>query len=237
MSTLLIRLAGPLQSWGDSSRFTRRETRTEPTKSGVIGMLAAAQGRRRSDSLEDLLTLRFGVRVDQAGRLLRDFQTAQRWDTGDRMPLSYRYYLADAVFVAGVEGDASLLEGLDTALRAPAFPLFLGRRSCPPAKTVALGVVGERLEDALRNHPWEAAEWYRRTQPRSLALRLVTDAPAATLAGTESVRDLPRSYDPRRREYGWRSVVTDPRGVVIDNPDGRDRGDGSPDFFTEVAVG
>lgn len=53
MSVLLLQLAGPLQSWGDSSRFVRRETRNEPTKSGVIGMLASAQGRTREDSIED----------------------------------------------------------------------------------------------------------------------------------------------------------------------------------------
>jgi len=45
MSVLLLRLAGPLQSWGDSSRFATRGTRREPTKSGVIGMVAAALGR------------------------------------------------------------------------------------------------------------------------------------------------------------------------------------------------
>ena len=76
MTVLLLRLAGPLQSWGDSSRFTTRATRREPTKSGVIGLLAAAQGRRRTDSIEDLLTLRFGVRTDQPGSVVRDFQTA-----------------------------------------------------------------------------------------------------------------------------------------------------------------
>ena len=65
MSVLLLRLKGPLQSWGDSSRFTRRETRQEPTKSGVLGLLAAAQGRRRGDPIEDLAGLAFG-----GGRLL-----------------------------------------------------------------------------------------------------------------------------------------------------------------------
>ncbi len=60
---LLLRLAGPMQSWGDASRFNRRETRTEPTKSAVIGLLASAQGRTREDPIEDLLQLSFGVRI------------------------------------------------------------------------------------------------------------------------------------------------------------------------------
>lgn len=63
MSVLLLQLAGPLQSWGDSSRFVRRETRNEPTKSGVIGMLASAQGRTREDSIEDLLGILRRLRV------------------------------------------------------------------------------------------------------------------------------------------------------------------------------
>ena len=42
MAVLLLKLAGPLQSWGSSSRFTERGTEHEPTKSGVVGLLAAA---------------------------------------------------------------------------------------------------------------------------------------------------------------------------------------------------
>ena len=76
MTVLLLRLAGPMQAWGDNSRFTRRDTRMIPTKSGVLGLLAAADGRRRTDPIEDLAGLRFGVRVDQPGQLQRDFQTA-----------------------------------------------------------------------------------------------------------------------------------------------------------------
>ena len=71
-SCLVLRLAGPLQSWGSSSQFNRRETDDRPTKSGVIGLLAAAQGRRRSDPIEDLVDVKLAVRVDQPGSLLRD---------------------------------------------------------------------------------------------------------------------------------------------------------------------
>ena len=63
MPTLMLALSGPMQSWGSESRFTRRATEQMPTKSGVIGMLAAAQGRRRSDPVEDLVGIRFGVRA------------------------------------------------------------------------------------------------------------------------------------------------------------------------------
>ena len=78
MATLLLRLAAPLQSWGADSKFEIRKTEREPTKSGVIGLLAAALGLRRDDAagLQPLCGLRFGVRVDREGALLEDFHTA-----------------------------------------------------------------------------------------------------------------------------------------------------------------
>ena len=50
MATLLLRLAAPLQAWGADSKFETRKTGREPTKSGVIGLLAAALGLRRDES-------------------------------------------------------------------------------------------------------------------------------------------------------------------------------------------
>lgn len=221
MSVLLLRLAGPMQSWGSTSRFARRDTQREPTKSGVLGLLAAAQGRRRTDDIEDLLGLRFGVRVDQEGRMLRDFQTAHRAD-GMALPLTDRYYLSDAVFVAGVEGDDSLIGALDRAVRQPEFPLYLGRRACPPSLPVALGVRQVSLERALHEEPWQAAEWYRRQIPsRTVALRLVRDAEDGELFDT--MQDLPLSFDPQHRRYGWRGVAHPPP-VEVENEFGR--GDG-----------
>lgn len=217
MTVLLLRLAGPLQSWGDSSRFTRRHTRTEPTKSGVIGLLAAAQGRRRTDPLEDLAALTFGVRVDQRGRVERDFQTAIRRSRGreEPMPLSYRYYLSDAIFVAGVEGDHELLAGLDEAVRSPRFPLYLGRRACVPVGEVSMGLHEGDLLSALRTAPWQASRWYRRQQAREVWLDLVVDAEPGT-PFAERARDVPLSYDPVRREYGWRDVRR-PDPVIVHN--------------------
>ena len=49
MSTLLLRLAGPMQSWGTQSRFTIRDSGLEPSKSGVIGLLCAALGKPRTE--------------------------------------------------------------------------------------------------------------------------------------------------------------------------------------------
>lgn len=229
MSTLLLRLAAPMQSWGDSSRFAARHTRTEPTKSGVLGLLAAAQGRRRTESVEDLVELRFGVRVDQPGRVMSDFHTAINWRSGKSMPLSDRYYLEDAIFVAAVEGEESVVHGLAEAVRAPRFPLYLGRRSCPLAGEVYLDVHPAGVREALAapddgGAAWQASRWYRRTQPSQLSLARFLDA-ADGEASRGQQRDVPVSFDPRRREYGWRAVTEAP--IWIANAEGHDR----PDFI------
>lgn len=68
MATLLLRLAAPLQAWGADSKFETRKTGREPTKSGVIGLLAAALGLRR-DEREALLRYWAAVRRPRgAGR-------------------------------------------------------------------------------------------------------------------------------------------------------------------------
>lgn len=93
-----------------------------------------------------------GVRVDQPGELLRDYHTAHpAKGTGY---ITNRYYLADAVFVVGLESeDTALLQKLEQALRAPAFPLFLGRRACPPTLPLVLGVQEAGLREALQGEP------------------------------------------------------------------------------------
>ncbi|ARP96731.1 type I-E CRISPR-associated protein Cas5/CasD [Bordetella genomosp. 13] len=161
MATLLLRLQGPMQSWGTSSRFDERDTQLEPSKSGVIGLLCAALGRDRSLPVADLAALRMGVRVDREGVPMRDYQTA----TGvyiasgkadrERTVVSPRYYLSDAVFLVGLEGeDRCLLESLHAALRAPTWPLSLGRKSFVPGAPVYLpdGVLDLPLLEALQMH-------------------------------------------------------------------------------------
>jgi len=73
--TLLIRLAGPLQSWGVRARHTEHDTHLRPTKSGTVGMLAAALGRDHRDDITDLAHLRFATRGDRMGRPTRDYNT------------------------------------------------------------------------------------------------------------------------------------------------------------------
>jgi CRISPR system Cascade subunit CasD len=213
MSILLLQLAGPLQSWGAGSRFARRTTEPAPTKSGVLGLLAAALGRERTADLSDLAALRFGVRVDQRGTPLRDFQTAHDIDTGAAFPVSERFYLADAVFVAAVEGPHEQLTALDQALRRPGFLPYLGRRSCPPSRPIDLGLrEGTDLVSALRAEPWRASEWHqwRRRKERQVNLELLIEPTSEQLASgqerVDTLRDQPLSFDPAHRRYALRGV-------------------------------
>jgi len=185
--TLLIRLAAPLQSWGCDSKFNTRRTDRVPTKSGVIGLCACALGRKRTDSISDLAKLRFGVRTDKQGQLITDFQTARNDKTAF---LSYRHYLADAEFTVGLEGDELLLKEIDAALRSPAYPLFLGRRSCPPTLPISLGIIDLPLEEALKLG----------AKPNTKIL-VDSDGPSNIMK-----RDLPLSFSQEKREYRFRSL-------------------------------
>jgi len=228
MNVLLMRLAAPMQSWGTQSRFTERDTGREPSKSGVIGLVSAALGRPRDQSPEDLTRLRMGVRVDREGTILRDFHTAGggSWlgqpygvakadgssitakSAAKATVISNRYYLADAIFLVGLEGeDADLLASIDTALAAPRWPLFLGRRAFPPAEPVRLPD-GRRsdatLEGALRAWPWLAANRSGRRQDQPESLRLVIECPPGQQG--EPRQDVPLSFRSDARDFGVRHV-------------------------------
>lgn len=162
MATLLMRLQGPLQSWGTSSRFDERDTQLEPSKSGVLGLICAALGRDRSEPVEDLAGLRMGVRVDREGVPMRDFQTATGVLIASGKPnlgrtvVSPRFYLSDAAFLVGLEGvDENLLAQIHAALRAPIWPLALGRKSFVPGCPVWLpdGLSALPLVEALKSYP------------------------------------------------------------------------------------
>lgn len=194
--SLVLRLAGPLQSWGGHSQFNRRDTLGEPTKSGITGLLAAAQGRRRQDPIEDLLALRLGVRTDQPGSLLRDYHTVSDYRGRPLLsaalsgrgtqkltsPAKYthvtqRFYLQDAIFVVAVGGPTEILTVLHEAIRRPAFPLALGRRVCVPTQPLLLdSVKDEPCEPAglwkgspltvLGQVPWQAPQLRQQGQHR-----------------------------------------------------------------------
>lgn len=79
MKTILLKFAGPMQSWGTDSHFEIRHTDSYPSKSGVLGLVAAALGWRRNDKrIEKLNKICFAVRVDQLGNILEDYHIAHK---------------------------------------------------------------------------------------------------------------------------------------------------------------
>ncbi|MBQ7529834.1 type I-E CRISPR-associated protein Cas5/CasD [bacterium] len=227
MSTLLLRLAGPFQSWGTESRFNVRMTDNVPSKSGVIGLLAAALGRRRDEDISDLRRLHFGVRSDWEGTLIRDYHTA-KVPKEKNSNVTERYYLADAVFLVGLEAeDLSFLQRLEEALCSPVWSPYLGRRSCPPTQPLVLGIRELTLYEALSQEPWLAAEWQRKKcgdEYPKLSILIDDIGMSGNEVGLTEyrrtiVRDKPISFDQKNRQFEFRMVkdtgpVIDP--VVVD---------------------
>lgn len=225
MSVLALLLSGPLQSWGSAHQLgSERRTERFPTKSGVVGLLAAALGRGRQTPIDDLASLSFAVRVDRPGKIIRDFHTVSSIFDRDgnfdpasgRLPVaakdgqrpagegvtSNRYYIADARFVAGFEGSQEFLAELDEALRRPVFMLYLGRRSCPPDQPVHLGVHEGGLVDVLSRLPWKGGS-SRPGIGDTVRCELVVEDPS----GEHTLFDQARSFDPVFRSYGRRRVA------------------------------
>lgn len=195
--TLLLRLEGPMQSWGYRSRFDYRDTALEPTRSGVIGLICAALGIARGEDILRFNSIRMGVCVDKEGRPERDYHTAldviKADGKGTDTVVSYRDYLADASFTVGLQSeDLQLLQDIADALQRPQWPLFLGRKAfplaVPPLKPGAAPIEG-CLEDHLLSddkkkrvvlespdgertqHDWPLCFSERRFKPRAMTTR------------------------------------------------------------------
>ncbi len=201
MTTLLMRMRAPMMSWGDHSRFTIRDTRREPTKSAVIGLLCAALGRPRWEPIDDLASLKMGVRVDREGVMLCDYHTIMdsiksSGSKGDTV-LSDRYYMADADYLVGLEGDRSLLETLNAALESPCWQLYFGRKSFVPSCPIHIGIINTELFPALQQQP------YFSRKPKNIPeLRCVLDVEDSL----DTRRDVPLDW--QKRLFGSRCVET-----------------------------
>ena len=209
MATLLLRLVAPMQAWGTRSRFDDRDTEAEPSKSGVLGLCAAALGIDRADPVEHLARLAFGVRVDREGVAGTDYHTAQLrpGDPRTRTDVTRRAYLADAAFWAGLDGDRALLTELHAALQTPHWPLSLGRKAFAPSLPIfARSPLEVSLWDALRTAP------SLRRGDEGGPYRLVLDReavppPLRASASPSRRQDVPDGPFARRR-YLSRDVLT-----------------------------
>lgn len=169
---LVMRLYGPLASWGEIAVGEQRHSAVHPSRSALIGLIGAALGIER-DAVASQAALAsrylFGIKLECIGSPLRDYHTVQsgvpprktRFRTrrqelqADKVDtlLSYREYRCDSlstVAVQALDGAPYTLTRLAEALDSPRFPLYLGRKSCPLALPLAPSVVqAESLRAAL----------------------------------------------------------------------------------------
>jgi CRISPR system Cascade subunit CasD len=222
--TLLLRLAGPMQSWGTNSRFKIRDTGLEPSKSGVLGLICAAMGKARDENkpdqigfpkLAELTALRMGVRVNREGVMKKDYHTSggchrkgenygvvkASGTPGDTV-ISERYYLSDADFLVGLEGaNDQLLQQINEKLANPHWQLFLGRKSFVPGFPVHIP------DGFLRNTGLEHAlqKWPLNNGDKQEKLRFVVES-VADDSDAEARYDCPVSFVERR--FTLRYVTT-----------------------------
>ncbi len=191
--TLVLRLEGPLQAWGDHrSKFVVRSVMPAPTKSGLLGLICAAMGLNRAAAtarLPELRQLAVGVRVDRAGWLWADYHTVGAGignisaegkvkitqETGEiETFVTRREYLADAAFVAVLQGPAALISEIKQALRNPVWGPYLGRKACPPSRPLLAPETDQEaaaeeptLAQALQRVPWYK-RWAKEPVPPEL---------------------------------------------------------------------
>lgn len=210
--TLLLRIIAPMQSWGVQSNFDYRDTGLEPSKSGVVGLLCAASGYSRELPLDPRFSAsRMGVRVDCEGVVAYDYHVAgvggilkaEGKVKADNVVPSWRYYLADAAFLVGIENDDyPWLEGLYRALLHPVWPLFLGRKAFPPAEPLVLpdnAISNQDLYTALQAHP-RLREDHRSLDPDRM--RGLLEDPQGSVVRM----DQPISFARGKRQFGLRRL-------------------------------
>jgi len=215
VTSLVLHLRGPMQSWGGDSRFNTRSTERLPTKSALVGLLAAAHGRTRGSDVSDLVALTMVIRVDQAGQMMRDYHTVGGgYPSGERIKVakggerpeaqaalvSERYYLADAAFTVMLSGDPETVTSSGAALEHPRWAPALGRRSCPPAEPFILGVIDHDPVGYLQ-HVLPVVRDVTRGQGRSVTF--IVDDPEGQALG---VREVPHKALNKWSFYGQRRV-------------------------------
>lgn len=203
MRYLVLRLEAPLVSFGDVMIDAFGPVGDFPSCSMLVGLLANALGYNREDgarinALQQRLV--FGARLDQAGELFTEFQTAQLgagdkgWTTRGlvetraggpntyRSPhLRYRDHLSDMrcsialrLNDAGNEhASVMTLEALATALDLPCRPLFIGRKACLPSRRILDGFIeAESVYAALLAVPFTAGPGAHRSWRRAERVRV-----------------------------------------------------------------
>ncbi len=219
MTGIVLRLAGPLQSWGEHSTFSERDTLRFPTRSGIIGLLAAAEGIERGQSLGKFDPLSVTVRVDRPGVLLRDFHTTGgglprartiptasggRRSEGTAIVVTRRWYLSDAVFTIALSGPDDLIGDIASHLRTPHWQPYLGRRSCPPDQPLFLRLTPEDPVRELRE--LVPLPGQRVNGPGEITVEMIAETPGNSNAAITEVNDVPEVFGRYERRYRTRAV-------------------------------
>ena len=223
---LILVIDGPLQSWGGTAPFwPERPTETMPTLSGIAGLIANALGRDRKEPLDGLADAEMHVRADRLGQRIEDYhtigggdpdggilQTNQRnWlKRSDDAMITRRHYLADAAYVIHwTPGPGLEAATVAAALNAPRRPLYLGRRSCPPALPPLLSLTDLTPEEAFQTLPLLAEphtghvpseDYFGEVAGSGTTLHIPCQSPGQPGDPNTEVRyDVPVTFDPAQR--------------------------------------
>ena len=220
-NTLFLILDGPLQAWGGSNHWSIRDTMPEPTKSGVVGLLACALGWNEDERIQELAQMiQIGVRCDRAGTRVVDYHTVgggyptpQLLNAKGKLKhrkhrpyteQTWRTYLCDAVFLVAVRAQTmDRIAMLASAVQHPHWPIYLGRRSCIPSRPVFAGTGNyESLEAALISQPLACTD---RQASESARVRAIVESTDDTGLRRNDVPDLrsSRTFLPRRVQVVW----------------------------------
>lgn len=212
MKTILLKFAGPLQSWGTDSHFETRHTDFYPSKSGVIGLITAGlgYGRDEDEKIQKLNDVNFAVRVDQQGFLMKDYHIAQKYKNNGEFERNYvtnRYYLEDAVFVVAISHKSDeLMDKIEGGLRYPYYQPFMGRRSLPLCADFIIDTTSKGAVESLKDCPWQAATWYMRRHKKQNKINLEVYADSDLIDGSRrSLRkDRVISFSQKERKHSFR---------------------------------
>lgn len=214
-SLIALYLDGPLQSWGNQSRFDRRTTLSFPTRSGIIGLLSAALGIDREDSrsVRRLDQLQIEVIFLRSGKRLEDFHTVgggydskrekqkitrtAEGKTGN-VVVTRRHYVQESRFCVFLRADSRLLEEIAEALENPRWGIWLGRKNCIPASPVFQGFFTTERE---------ALEHIQSLALDNKPFRIVREVDTFE-EGTDTLLDRPLNF--ARREFAPRRIVIEP---------------------------
>lgn len=211
MKTLLIKMTSPLQSYGNEATFNYRTSYHYPSKSAVIGLIAAALGYPRDDPrIVNLNYLKFAVRIDQQGKTLSDFQLVKFAEKAGKVKLTYRNYLQDAIFLVAISGKDELIRSIDYAIHHPKFALFLGRRSNAPAGPIFTKIFDrDDIVGILSQFEWQAASWFKKKYKEPFyKAEVVADSCLKPNLNHILVRDKVGSFSQSGRYYSYRKVTT-----------------------------